>query len=225
MVSLCGIISGLTITDDQHLYIYIWLAFTVYAAFWLVSWETTVGFGFHLPSLPWRYQSSLKPSTFSKGEDIEIYLVQFSAQKSLGAAAQTWRLERKKSCNIFFFASSLRLLFSFRGIWYIRFSEMGFVFGLPEFAAPFGLKNCRSKSLLYSFFNFWPWLAFFWGNVYFLFISVVMYLGETTPLYVGTIRAFSTLGLLDSHQQHGKLSTMTFLDNDRITKFYPHAAA
>eukprot|EP00435_Cladocopium_sp_Y103_P021674 s1351_g5.t1 len=34
------------------------------------------------------------------------------------------------------------------------------------------------------------------GNVYFLFISIVMYLGETTPLYVGTIRAFSTLGLL-----------------------------
>ena len=37
-----------------------------------------------------------------------------------------------------------------------------------------------------------------WGNVYFLFISIVMYLGETTPLYVGTIRAFSTLGLLVS---------------------------
>lgn len=36
------------------------------------------------------------------------------------------------------------------------------------------------------------------GNVYFLFISVVMYLGETTDLYVGTIRAFSTLGLLVS---------------------------
>jgi len=34
------------------------------------------------------------------------------------------------------------------------------------------------------------------GNAYFLCISVIMYLGEKTPLFVGTIKAFSTLGLL-----------------------------
>jgi len=54
-----------------------------------------------------------------------------------------------------------------------------------------------SKYTWYSFLpkNLWEQLHKL-GNVYFLFISVVMYLGETTPLYVGTIRAFSTLGLL-----------------------------
>ena len=132
---------------------YVWFAFTVYAAFRLVSWETTVGFGFHKPSLPWRDQSSLKPSTFSEGEDIEIYLVQFSAQKSLGAAAQTWRLERKKSCNIFFFASSLRLFSSFRGIWYMRFSEMGFVFGLPEFYGTIWTEKTVDPSLYWFHFS------------------------------------------------------------------------
>jgi phospholipid-transporting ATPase len=34
------------------------------------------------------------------------------------------------------------------------------------------------------------------GNVYFFAISLIMYLGEVTPLYVGTIKAFSTLGVL-----------------------------
>lgn len=85
-------------------------------------------FGFHLPTLPWRYQSRLKPSTFSEGENIEIYLVQFSAQKSLGAAAQTWRLERKKSCNIFFFASSLRLFFFFQRDMIYSFLRNGLCF-------------------------------------------------------------------------------------------------
>ncbi|CAE7233353.1 ALA2 [Symbiodinium sp. CCMP2592] len=43
--------------------------------------------------------------------------------------------------------------------------------------------------------NIWEQLQKF-GNCYFLVISVIMYLGEKTPLFVGTIRAFSTLGLL-----------------------------
>ena len=52
----------------------------------------------------------VKPQTLtplSEGENIKIYLVQFSAQESLGAAAQIWRLERIKlalSCfQLFFF--------------------------------------------------------------------------------------------------------------------------
>ncbi|CAL1151223.1 unnamed protein product [Cladocopium goreaui] len=56
------------------------------------------------------------------------------------------------------------------------------------------------KTSKYTWFTFLPKNLFEqlhkFGNVYFLFISIVMYLGETTPLYVGTIRAFSTLGLL-----------------------------
>lgn len=43
--------------------------------------------------------------------------------------------------------------------------------------------------------NAWEQLHKF-GNVYFLLISIIMYLGEKTPLFVGTIKAFSTLGLL-----------------------------
>lgn len=62
-------------------------------------------------------QSSLKPSTFSEGENIEIYLVQFSAQKSLGAAAQTWRLGSEKKAVIFFSLLPVCGFFSsFRGI-------------------------------------------------------------------------------------------------------------
>eukprot|EP00913_Durusdinium_trenchii_P032994 g30889.t1 len=60
-----------------------------------------------------------------------------------------------------------------------------------------GNEVVTAKYTWYSFLpkNLWEQLHKF-GNVYFLFISVVMYLGETTDLYVGTIRAFSTLGLL-----------------------------
>jgi len=43
--------------------------------------------------------------------------------------------------------------------------------------------------------NLWEHLQKF-GNFYFLCISVIMYLGEKTPLYLGTIKAFSTLGVL-----------------------------
>ena len=79
----------------------------------------------------------VKPQTLtplSEGENIKIYLVQFSAQESLGAAAQIWRLERIK------LALSCFQLFFFQR--YIPFSQMVFVLGLPEFTAPLGLKNC-----------------------------------------------------------------------------------
>jgi len=58
-------------------------------------------------------------------------------------------------------------------------------------------KVVTSKYTWYSFLplNIWEQLHKF-GNVYFLLISIVMYLGEKTPLFVGTIKAFSTLGLL-----------------------------
>lgn len=56
------------------------------------------------------------------------------------------------------------------------------------------------KTSKYTFLTFLPknlWEQFHkFGNCYFLLISIVMYVGETTPLFVGTIKAFSTLGLL-----------------------------
>ena len=104
LVSLCGMISGLTITDDQHpIYIYMIRIYSLCCF--------PIGFmrddsRFRVPQATFvaleDHQSSLKPSTFSEGENIEIYLVQFSAQKSLGAAAQTWPLERKKTLQYFF---------------------------------------------------------------------------------------------------------------------------
>eukprot|EP00930_Biecheleria_cincta_P077726 TRINITY_DN6502_c0_g1_i1.p1 TRINITY_DN6502_c0_g1~~TRINITY_DN6502_c0_g1_i1.p1 ORF type:complete len:140 (+),score=16.10 TRINITY_DN6502_c0_g1_i1:80-499(+) len=56
------------------------------------------------------------------------------------------------------------------------------------------------KTSKYTLLTFLPknlWEQFHkFGNCYFLLISIVMYVGEKTPLFVGTIKAFSTLGLL-----------------------------
>jgi phospholipid-transporting ATPase len=54
-----------------------------------------------------------------------------------------------------------------------------------------------TKYTWYTFLplNLWEQLQKF-GNVYFLFVSMLMYLGERTTLFVGTIKAFSTLGTL-----------------------------
>eukprot|EP00931_Biecheleriopsis_adriatica_P073755 TRINITY_DN47983_c0_g1_i1.p1 TRINITY_DN47983_c0_g1~~TRINITY_DN47983_c0_g1_i1.p1 ORF type:complete len:1461 (-),score=244.99 TRINITY_DN47983_c0_g1_i1:257-4639(-) len=58
-----------------------------------------------------------------------------------------------------------------------------------------GVTTSKYTKLSFLPLNLWEQLHKF-GNVYFLIISVIMYLGEKTPLYVGTIKAFSTLGLL-----------------------------
>jgi len=52
----------------------------------------------------------------------------------------------------------------------------------------------------YTYVNFVPKNVFEqlhkFGNCYFLAISVLMYIGEKTPLFIGTIKAFSTLATL-----------------------------
>jgi len=67
-----------------------------------------------------------------------------------------------------------------------------------EATTPFpinGVKTSKYTACNFLPKNLWEQLQKF-GNCYFLCISVVMYLGEKTPLFVGTIKAFSTLGLL-----------------------------
>lgn len=57
------------------------------------------------------------------------------------------------------------------------------------------VKTSKYTPLTFLPKNLWEQFHKF-GNCYFLLISIVMYVGETTPLFVGTIKAFSTLGLL-----------------------------
>lgn len=60
--------------------------------------------------------------------------------------------------------------------------------------------NNEVKTSKYTCLNFvptnlWEQLHKF-GNSYFLCISIIMYVGEKTPLFVGTIKAFSTIAVL-----------------------------
>jgi len=57
------------------------------------------------------------------------------------------------------------------------------------------IKTSKYTPLTFLPKNLWEQLHKF-GNCYFLLISILMYLGEKTNLFVGTIKAFSTLGLL-----------------------------
>lgn len=63
--------------------------------------------------------------------------------------------------------------------------------------------------------NLWEQLHKF-GNVYFLIISVLMYIGEKTPLFVGSIKAFSTLGTLLMMMM--VTAFMAFVDDHRRKK-------
>eukprot|EP00405_Crypthecodinium_cohnii_P047476 CAMPEP_0206573016 /NCGR_PEP_ID=MMETSP0325_2-20121206/28597_1 /ASSEMBLY_ACC=CAM_ASM_000347 /TAXON_ID=2866 /ORGANISM="Crypthecodinium cohnii, Strain Seligo" /LENGTH=1487 /DNA_ID=CAMNT_0054077345 /DNA_START=113 /DNA_END=4576 /DNA_ORIENTATION=+ len=78
-------------------------------------------------------------------------------------------------------------------------------------------KVTTSKYTMVSFLpkNAWEQLHKF-GNVYFLLISIVMYLGEKTPLFVGTIKAFSTFGLL--MMMMSITAAMAFIDDWRRKK-------
>lgn len=64
-------------------------------------------------------------------------------------------------------------------------------------------------------YNLWKQLHKF-GNVYFLLISILMYLGEHTKLFVGTIKAFSTI--LTLMMMMSVTALVAFLDDEQRKK-------
>jgi len=89
-------------------------------------------------------------------------------------------------------------------------------FPSPEPMKVIGRPN-QIKTSKYTWLNFLPKNLYEqlhkFANSYFLVISTIMYLGEKTPLYVGTIRAFSTVGVLV--MMMAVTATMALLDDLR----------
>lgn len=95
----------------------------------------------------------------------------------------------------------------------LRPRSITWVSGFFESAAEYPNNRIKTSKYTPATFlplNLWEQLHKF-GNVYFLSISVLMYLGEKTPLFVGTIKAASTLGTLMAMMALTAL--MAFLDD------------
>jgi len=77
--------------------------------------------------------------------------------------------------------------------------------------------NNKVTTSKYTWYNFVPKNLFEqlhkFGNCYFLAISVLMYIGEKTPLFIGTIKAFSTLATLLTMM--GVSALVAWLDDQR----------
>ena len=226
MVSLCGRISGLTIADDQHLYIY-----DSHLQYMLLSdWfheRRTVGFGFHKQHRC--LGRSSKPQTlhfFRRWRHRNIPGTVFCPKIFGSSCTNLASRAKKKKLFILFFASSLRLFF-FRGIYDIFVSQKwGFVFWFARILRHhLDWTTCWSKPLLVFIFQFFGLdlhfseemsisCSFLWWCTWVRPHPCTLAPFELSPLW-----AFWTL-ISNMGAVHHDL-----LNNDHITKCYPHAAA